>query len=99
VLIIGLFDLLSTIKVSLNDPAWTGFGVERISSPPWSTRLLLRDVALQPFAESPGLGGAASLPVGAPADLAGDPFHELRARSATVDYRDLPVVVVEDFEL
>ncbi|HEX2197614.1 MAG TPA: amino acid ABC transporter permease [Burkholderiales bacterium] len=28
VVIIGLFDLLSTIKVSLNDPAWTGFGVE-----------------------------------------------------------------------
>jgi general L-amino acid transport system permease protein len=28
VLIIGLFDLLSTIKLSLNDPAWTGFGVE-----------------------------------------------------------------------
>ena len=28
VLIIGLFDLLSTIKVSLNDPAWSGFGVE-----------------------------------------------------------------------
>jgi general L-amino acid transport system permease protein len=28
VLIIGLFDLLSTIKVSLQDPAWTGFGVE-----------------------------------------------------------------------
>jgi general L-amino acid transport system permease protein len=28
VLIIGLFDLLSTIKVSLNDPAWTGYGVE-----------------------------------------------------------------------
>jgi general L-amino acid transport system permease protein len=28
VLIIGLFDLLSTLKVSLNDPAWTGFGVE-----------------------------------------------------------------------
>jgi general L-amino acid transport system permease protein len=28
VLIIGLFDLLSTIKVSLNDPRWTGFGVE-----------------------------------------------------------------------
>jgi len=28
VLIIGLFDLLSTIKVSLNDPAWNGFGVE-----------------------------------------------------------------------
>ena len=25
---IGLFDLLSTIKVSLNDPAWTGSGVE-----------------------------------------------------------------------
>jgi len=28
VLIIGLFDLLSTIKVSLQDPAWPGFGVE-----------------------------------------------------------------------
>jgi general L-amino acid transport system permease protein len=28
VLIIGLFDLLSTIKVSLTDPKWTGFGVE-----------------------------------------------------------------------
>ena len=28
VLIIGLFDLLSTIKVSLNEPAWTGFGIE-----------------------------------------------------------------------
>ena len=28
VLIIGLFDLLSAIKVSLNEPAWTGFGVE-----------------------------------------------------------------------
>jgi general L-amino acid transport system permease protein len=28
VLIIGLFDLLSTIKVSLTEPAWTGFGVE-----------------------------------------------------------------------
>jgi len=28
VLIIGLFDLLSTIKVSLQDPAWSGFGVE-----------------------------------------------------------------------
>ena len=28
VLIIGLFDLLSTIKVSLNDPAWAGSGVE-----------------------------------------------------------------------
>ena len=28
VVIIGLFDLLSTIKVSLNDPAWTGFGIE-----------------------------------------------------------------------
>ena len=27
-LIIGLFDLLSTIKVSLTDPAWTGFGLE-----------------------------------------------------------------------
>jgi general L-amino acid transport system permease protein len=28
VVIIGLFDLLQTIKVSLNEPAWTGFGVE-----------------------------------------------------------------------
>jgi len=28
VVIIGLFDLLATIKVSLNEPAWTGFGVE-----------------------------------------------------------------------
>ena len=28
VLIIGLFDLLSTIKVSLQDPAWAGFGIE-----------------------------------------------------------------------
>jgi general L-amino acid transport system permease protein len=28
VVIIGLFDLLAAIKVSLNDPAWTGFGVE-----------------------------------------------------------------------
>ena len=27
-LIIGLFDLLSTLKVSLNDPAWAGSGVE-----------------------------------------------------------------------
>ncbi len=28
VLIIGLFDLLSTIKISLSEPAWIGFGVE-----------------------------------------------------------------------
>jgi general L-amino acid transport system permease protein len=28
VLIIGLFDLLAAIKVSLNEPAWAGFGVE-----------------------------------------------------------------------
>jgi general L-amino acid transport system permease protein len=28
VVIIGLFDLLQTIKVSLNEPAWTGFGAE-----------------------------------------------------------------------
>ncbi|MGQ0522688.1 MAG: amino acid ABC transporter permease [Betaproteobacteria bacterium] len=28
VLIIGLFDLLSTVKVALTDPAWSGFGVE-----------------------------------------------------------------------
>jgi general L-amino acid transport system permease protein len=28
VAIIGLFDLLATVKVSLSEPAWTGFGVE-----------------------------------------------------------------------
>jgi general L-amino acid transport system permease protein len=28
VVVIGLFDLLSTIKVALNEPAWSGFGVE-----------------------------------------------------------------------
>jgi general L-amino acid transport system permease protein len=28
VVIIGLFDLLSTVKVSLQDPAWSGYGVE-----------------------------------------------------------------------
>ncbi len=28
VAIIGVFDLLTTIKVSLNEPAWSGFGVE-----------------------------------------------------------------------
>jgi len=28
VLIIGLFDLLSTLKISLQEPAWSGFGVE-----------------------------------------------------------------------
>ncbi|HYN12900.1 MAG TPA: amino acid ABC transporter permease, partial [Burkholderiales bacterium] len=28
VLIIGLFDFLTTIKVSLTDPKWTGYGVE-----------------------------------------------------------------------
>ncbi|MCC6211570.1 MAG: amino acid ABC transporter permease [Burkholderiales bacterium] len=28
VLIIGLFDFLSTVKVSLQDPAWSGFGLE-----------------------------------------------------------------------
>jgi general L-amino acid transport system permease protein len=28
VLIIGLFDLLSTVKVALTEPAWNGFGVE-----------------------------------------------------------------------
>jgi len=62
VLIIGLFDLLSTIKVSLNDPAWTGFGVEAYLF-----------AALVYFAfcfamsrysrslESPGPGGAAAL--------------------------------------
>lgn len=28
VVIIGLFDFLTTIKVSLTEPVWTGFGVE-----------------------------------------------------------------------
>ena len=28
VVVIGLFDFLSTVKISLNEPAWTGFGVE-----------------------------------------------------------------------
>jgi general L-amino acid transport system permease protein len=28
VVIIGLFDFLTTIKVSLTEPAWTGFRVE-----------------------------------------------------------------------
>jgi general L-amino acid transport system permease protein len=28
VVIIGLFDLLTTIKLALNEPSWTGFGVE-----------------------------------------------------------------------
>jgi general L-amino acid transport system permease protein len=28
VLIIGLFDLLTTIKVSMTDPRWAGFGIE-----------------------------------------------------------------------
>ena len=28
VVVIGLFDLLQTLKVSLNEPAWSGFGVE-----------------------------------------------------------------------
>ena len=28
VLIIGLFDLLTSIKVALTEPAWSGFGVE-----------------------------------------------------------------------
>lgn len=28
VLIIGIFDLLSTVKIALTDPAWSGFGVE-----------------------------------------------------------------------
>jgi general L-amino acid transport system permease protein len=28
VLIIGLFDLLSTVKVALSEPAWSGFGLE-----------------------------------------------------------------------
>jgi general L-amino acid transport system permease protein len=28
VVIIGLFDFLTTIKISLTDPKWTGFGIE-----------------------------------------------------------------------
>jgi len=28
VVIIGLFDLLTSLKVSLQEPAWSGFGVE-----------------------------------------------------------------------
>jgi len=28
VVIIGLFDFLTTIKISLNEPAWSGFGIE-----------------------------------------------------------------------
>jgi len=28
VVIIGLFDFLTTIKVALTEPVWTGFGVE-----------------------------------------------------------------------
>jgi len=62
VLIIGLFDLLSTIKVSLNDPAWTGFGVEA-----YLFAALVYFVfcfAMSRYSrslESPGLGGAASL--------------------------------------
>jgi general L-amino acid transport system permease protein len=28
VVIIGLFDLLLALKTSLNEPAWSGFGVE-----------------------------------------------------------------------
>ena len=62
VLIIGLFDLLSTIKVSLNDPAWTGFGVEA-----YLFAALVYFVfcfALSRYSrslESPGLRGAAPL--------------------------------------
>jgi len=62
VLIIGLFDLLSTIKVSLNDPAWTGFGVEA-----YLFAALVYFVfcfAMSRYSrslESPGLGGAATL--------------------------------------
>jgi general L-amino acid transport system permease protein len=28
VVVIGLFDFLSSVKLSLNEPAWSGFGVE-----------------------------------------------------------------------
>ena len=62
VLIIGLFDLLSTIKVSLNDPAWTGFGVEA-----YLFAALVYFVfcfAMSRYSrslESPGLGGLAPL--------------------------------------
>jgi general L-amino acid transport system permease protein len=34
VVIIGLFDFLTTIKVSLTEPAWTGFGVKPICCRP-----------------------------------------------------------------
>ena len=62
VLIIGLFDLLSTIKVSLNDPAWTGFGVEA-----YLFAALVYFVfcfAMSRYSrslESPGLGGTAAV--------------------------------------
>ena len=49
VLIIGLFDLLSTIKISLTEPAWNGFGIEAyVFAVAGLLRLLLRHVALQP---------------------------------------------------
>ena len=35
VVIIGLFDFLTTIKVSLTEPAWSGFGVEAYLFAPW----------------------------------------------------------------
>ena len=47
-LIIGLFDLLSTIKISLTEPAWNGFGVEAyVFASLVYFRVLLRHVALQ----------------------------------------------------
>ena len=48
VLIIGLFDLLSTIKIALTEPAWHGFGVEAyVFAVAGLLRVLLRHVALQ----------------------------------------------------
>jgi general L-amino acid transport system permease protein len=47
VVIIGLFDFLTTIKVSLTEPAWTGFGVEAYLFAAFGYFLfLLPDVAL-----------------------------------------------------
>jgi ABC-type amino acid transport system permease subunit len=53
VLIIGLFDLLTTIKVSHDRPALGGFGVEAyVFAAAVYFRVLLRDVALQPQART-----------------------------------------------
>ena len=47
VVTIALFDFLTTIKVSLTEPAWTGFGVEAYFCPGLLS-FLLPDIALQP---------------------------------------------------